>query len=84
MKPSSAGRSVTAAAIVNTTAITEAKAMPSKKLNRRTSRPSSAMHTVPPAKSTARPAVLSARTAATSDDMPALSPSPCLVTIKSA
>ena len=42
------------------------------------------MQTVPPANSTARPAVLSARTAASSGVRPAFSPSRCLVTMNSA
>ena len=42
------------------------------------------MHTVPPAKSTARPAVFRARTAASSGGIPALSPWRYLVTMKSA
>ena len=54
--------------MVSTTVMTEAKAMPFRKLSRSTSRPSRAMQTVPPAKITARPAVFSERTAASSGD----------------
>ena len=42
------------------------------------------MQTVPPAKSTARPEVLRARTAASSGDAPALRPWRCRVTMNSA
>lgn len=53
--------------------------------NRRlvTSMPS-AMHTVPPAKSTARPEVLSAVTAASSGSSPRRMPRRCRVTMNSA
>ncbi len=67
MKPSIAGSSVIAVAIVSTTVMTEAIARPLRKLSRSTYSPSRATQTVPPAKSTARPAVLSERTAASSE-----------------
>ena len=55
--------------------MTDAYASPLRKLSLRTSRPSSAAQTVPPANSTARPAVLRERTAASSGVWPAFSPS---------
>ncbi len=70
--PSSAGMRVTAAVIVTSTTIAEAKATPLRKLTPSTSRPSSATITVAPAKRTARPDVFSARTQAASGSRPAL------------
>jgi hypothetical protein len=54
--------------------------------NRRlvTSIPASAMHTVPPANSTARPEVLSAATAASSGSLPPRMPFRCRVTMNRA
>ena len=75
MKPSSAGSKVSAVAMVRTTVMTEAYARPLRNPSLRTSRPSSAAQTVPPAKSTARPAVFRERTAASSGERPAFSPS---------
>ena len=83
MKPNMAGSSVTAAAIARSTVMADEMLRPLRKPRRKTSRPSRAMHTVPPAKSTARPAVLRARTAASSGDRPALRPSRCRVTMNS-
>ena len=84
MKPKRAGRSVTAATIAIRTVIADEMLKPFRKPIRKTSSPSRAMHTVPPAKSTARPAVLRARTAASSGGRPALRPSRCRVTMNSA
>ncbi len=84
MKPNIAGSRVIAAAMVKATMSTDAYAMPLRKPMRSTSRPSSAMQTVPPAKRTARPEVLRERTAESSVDVPALRPSRCLVTMNSA
>ena len=81
MKPSIAGSNVSAVAMVSTTVMTTWKARPLRKLSRNTSSPRSAMHTVAPAKSTARPEVLSARTAASSGGRPAFRPSRCRVTM---
>jgi hypothetical protein len=70
--PSSAGISVTAAIIVVSTTIAEAKATPLRKLTLSTISPSSATMTVAPANSTARPDVFSARTHAASGSRPAV------------
>ena len=72
MIPSSAGISVTAAAIVTSTTTAEATATPLRKLTPSTNSPSSATITVAPANSTARPEVLSARAHAASGSRPAL------------
>lgn len=82
--PSSAGSSVTAAATVMTTVSAEATATPLRKVSRSVNMPSSAMHTVPPAKSTARPEVFSAVTAASSGLLPRRMPLRWRVTMNSA
>lgn len=69
-KPSSAGSSVTEATIANSTAKIALTAMPLTKEMPMMNRPSIEMHTVIPAKSTARPAVVSAVAHASSDDAP--------------
>src|SRR5436305_5675537 len=73
-KPSTAGRSVTAAATV--TATTHAAPIPSPLMNdsRIASMPSNAMITVRPANSTARPEVSIAVVTASSGSRPALQP----------
>ena len=60
MRDRSAGSAVRAASIVNSTAIAEATASPLRKLTPSANIPSSAMITVDPANSTARPAMLMA------------------------
>ena len=72
MIPSSAGISVTAAVIVTSTTSAAATATPLRKLMPSTNRPSSATMTVPPANSTARPDVFSARMQAASGSRPAV------------
>lgn len=57
---------------------------PSRKRMFITSIPASAMHTVPPANSTARPEVLRAVTAASSGFIPRRMPFRCRVTMNSA
>ena len=83
MIPSSAGISVTAAVIVISTTIAEAIATPLRKLMPSTNRPSSATMTVPPANSTARPDVFSARMQAASGSRPAVIALRCRVTTNS-
>ena len=75
MKPNRAGSRVMAAASASSTVPADEMLKPLRKPSRRTSRPSRAMQTVPPAKITARPAVFKARTAASSGVRPALRPS---------
>jgi hypothetical protein len=82
--PSSAGSSVIAAATVITTVNAAATATPLRKVSRRVNMPSSAMHTVPPANSTARPEVLRATTAASSGLRPRRIARRCRVTMNSA
>ena len=81
--PSSAGISVTAAIIVVSTTIAAAMPTPLRNDTPSTRRPSSATITVPPAKRTARPEVLSARTHAASGVRPALIAFRWRVTMKS-
>ena len=82
--PSSAGSKVTAAATVNATVSAQATARPFRKVIPSTKMPSSAMHTVPPANSTARPEVSIAATAASSAVSPDCRPRRCRVTMNSA
>ena len=83
-KPSSAGSRVIAAAMVNSTVIAAEIPKPFRKPRFSTSSPSSAMHTVLPANSTARPEVFSDLTAASSGVIPALMPVRCRVMTNSA
>ncbi len=69
-----AGSSVTEAATVRTTVSEEAIATPPRKFSRSTSMPSRAMQTVAPAKTTARPVVATACSAASSTLRPRLRP----------
>ncbi len=73
-KPSSAGSRVSDASTVVATANEEATATPYRKDSPRANRPSRAMHTVIPAKSTARPEVSIAVTVASSGDLPSSRP----------
>lgn len=82
--PSSEGSSVMAARTLKITVREAAMTTPSRKRMFITSIPASAMHTVPPAKSTARPEVFRACTADSSDFMPRRMPRRCRVTMKSA
>ncbi len=84
MYDSSAGSSVTEAATVRTTVSEAAMATPLRKLSRRISMPSRAMHTVAPAKTTARPVVATAFSAASATVSPRFRPRRCLVTMNSA
>lgn len=68
--PSRAGSSVTEATMVNSTAKMALTAMPLTKEMPMMNRPSMEMHTVTPAKSTARPAVVSAVAQASPDGAP--------------
>ena len=83
-KPSRAGRSVRDANIVISTVSEEAMATPLRNESRRTSMPSSAIHTVMPAKSTARPEVLTAVIIESSTLIPRFRPWRLRVTMKSA
>jgi hypothetical protein len=69
-KPISAGSSVCDAAIGNRTATLAATAAPESRLTPTVNMPHSAMHTVIPANSTARPAVAAAVVTASSVDAP--------------
>ncbi len=84
MYDSRAGSSVTEAATVRITVSEAAIATPLRKLSRRISMPSRAMHTVAPAKTTARPVVATASAAASATDRPRFSPRRCRVTMNSA
>ncbi len=84
MYDSRAGSRVTEAATVSTTVNEAATATPLRKLRRRISMPISAMHTVAPANTTARPVVATEFTAASVTPRPRLSPRRCLVTMNSA
>ncbi len=84
MRESRAGSRVTEAATVSTTVSEAAMATPLRKLSRRISMPSSAMQTVAPAKTTARPVVVTALRAASVTDMPCRRPLRCRVTMKRA
>ncbi len=84
MKDSRAGSRVTEAATVRTTVSEAAIATPPRKLSRRISMPSRAMHTVAPANTTARPVVATALVTASATGSPRLSPRRCLVTMNSA
>jgi hypothetical protein len=68
--PSNAGSSVTEATMVSSTAMMALTAMPLTKEMPMMNRPSMEMHTVTPAKRTARPAVVRAVAHASSDDAP--------------
>ena len=74
MKPSRAGRSVSAAIMVSATPMAAASASPYRKLTPRANMPSSAMHTMMPANRTARPEVLTEFTMEDSTSRPATSP----------
>ena len=74
MKDSRAGSRVTEAATVSTTVSEAATATPLRKFSRRISIPSSAMQTVAPAKTTARPVVATALVAASVTVSPRFSP----------
>ncbi len=71
-KPSSAGSSVNEDSIVSSTVTVAETATPYRNDKPSANCPSNAMHTVRPAKKTARPAVLTANDAACSGDWPAL------------
>ncbi len=79
-----AGSRVTEAATVRTTVTEAAIATPFRKFSRSTSMPSSAMQTVAPAKTTARPVVATAFAAASSTVLPRARPLRCRVTMNSA
>jgi hypothetical protein len=83
-KPSSAGSRVMAASTTVATAIEAPMPEPDRKLIPVTSMPSSAMHTVVPAKMTARPEVSNARTTASSWLRPDFTPVRNRVTMNSA
>ena len=83
-KPSSAGSSVTAVAIVKSTVTVAAMPTPLRNDTPRMSSPSSATQTVAPANRTARPDVLSARSTACSTGRPALMALRWRVTMNSA
>jgi hypothetical protein len=84
MKDSRAGSRVTAAATVRTTVSDAAIATPLRKFSRRISMPSRAMHTVAPAKTTARPVVATALVTDSVTDSPRFRPRRCRVTMNSA
>ena len=84
MKPNMAGRRVRAATMVRATPMAAATARPYRKLTPRANMPSSAMHTMIPAKSTARPEVLTALMMDDSTSRPATRPWRWRVTMKRA
>jgi hypothetical protein len=84
MNPSIAGRRVRAATMVRATPMAAATARPYRKLTPRANMPSSAMHTMIPAKSTARPEVLTALMMDDSTSRPATRPWRWRVTMKRA
>ena len=84
MKPSRAGSKVREESIVSVTVMAAVTATPYRNVTPSANWPSSAMQTIRPANSTARPAVLTALAAASSTLRPPRSPVRCRVTMNSA